>query len=87
MYKLFDVRDRVGKTGSCSRGRALLSKALIQLSADVWAPSLLVLWDKTTQSWGLRVCGMLNSDLQESLCHEGHFGIPELLLPVSPSLW
>ena len=35
--------------------RALLSKALIQLSADGWGcvPSLLVVWPEVTQSWGL----------------------------------
>ena len=36
-------------------GKALLSKTLIQLSADGWgrAPSVVVLWPETTQPWGL----------------------------------
>ena len=35
--------------------RALLSKALIQLSADGWGctPSLLVVWPEATQLWDL----------------------------------
>ena len=34
-------------------GRALLSKALIQLSADMWGctPSLVVVWPEATQPW------------------------------------
>ena len=36
-------------------GRALLSKALIQLFADGWgcAPSLVVVWPEATQPWVL----------------------------------
>ena len=43
-----------GGTGSCLEGRAVLSKTLIQLSADGWGctPSLLV-WPEVTQSWSL----------------------------------
>ena len=43
------------KTGSCSGGQGLASKALIQLSADRkgCAPSLLVLWPEATHPWGL----------------------------------
>ena len=37
-------------------GRALLSKALIQFSADGrgWAPSLVVVWPEASQPWGLQ---------------------------------
>ena len=40
--------------GLALMGRALLSKALIQLSADGWSyiPSLIVVWPKKTQPWG-----------------------------------
>ena len=36
--------------------RAMLSKSLIQLSADGWgcAPSLLVVWPEVSQSWILQ---------------------------------
>ena len=49
----------VGRTTSWAGlalvGRALLSKALIQISADRWActPSLVVVWPEATQRWGL----------------------------------
>ena len=37
-------------------GRALLSKALIQLSTDVWGCtlSLVVVWPEVTQTWSLQ---------------------------------
>ena len=47
------------KLGLSLVGRALLSllsKALIQLSADEWGctPSLVVVWPEATQPWGLQ---------------------------------
>ena len=44
----------MGKMGPAVEGRALLSKALIQLSADGWGctPSL-IFWPEVTQPWGL----------------------------------
>ena len=44
------------KLGLALMGRALLSKALIQLSADGWGctPSLVVVWPEATQPWGLQ---------------------------------
>ena len=38
-----------GETGSCSDGRAMLSKSLIQFSVDGWVcvPSLLFTWGQT----------------------------------------
>ena len=43
------------KLGLVLVGRALLTKALIQLSADVWGciPFLVVAWPEVTQPWGL----------------------------------
>ena len=43
-----------GKNGLVLVDRALLSKALIQLSADGWGytPSLVVVWPEVTQPWG-----------------------------------
>ena len=43
------------KLGLVLVGRALLTKALIQLSADWWSytPSLLVVWLEVTQPCGL----------------------------------
>ena len=42
-------------------GRALLSKALIRLSADGWSdiPSLIVAWPKETQPWGYSRAGLV----------------------------
>ena len=55
LYKLPDGVIEWGKLGLALVGRALLSKARIQLSADGWgcAPSLLVVWPEVTQLWGL----------------------------------
>ena len=46
----------MGKLGLALVGRALLSKALIQLSADGWGwvPSLVDFWPEVTQRWGLQ---------------------------------
>ena len=43
------------KLGLVLVGRALLSKALVQLSSDGWGctPSLVVVWPEATQPWGL----------------------------------
>jgi len=56
LRKLPDGRDWWWeKLGLALMGRALLSKALNQLSAHGWgcAPFLLVLLPEVTQSWGL----------------------------------
>ena len=44
------------KLGLALVGRALLGKALIQLSADGWGctASLVVVWPEASQPWGLR---------------------------------
>ena len=57
MYKLLDGREWWWeKLDLALVGRALLSKALIQLSADGWGctPSLVVVWPEATQPWGLQ---------------------------------
>ena len=54
--KLLDGRDWWWeKLGLVLVGRALLSKALIQLSAEGWGctPSLIGVWPEVTQPWGL----------------------------------
>ena len=44
-----------GKLGLVLMGRAMLSKSLIQFSADGWgAPFLLVVWPEAAQSWSLQ---------------------------------
>ena len=55
----------------------MLSKPLIQLSADGWgcAPSLLVVWPETTQSWH---CGRANGGLQGD---SGQHAPPRTALP------
>ena len=56
--KLLDGRDWPWeKPGLVMVFRALLSKALIQLSADGWGctPSLVVYWPEATQPWGPEV--------------------------------
>ena len=56
MCKHLDGRDWPWeKLGLALVSRALLSKTLIQLSADVWGctSSLLVIWPQVTQPWGL----------------------------------
>ena len=47
----------MGNLGLALVGRALLSKALIQLSADGWGctPPLVGYWPEATQPWGLEV--------------------------------
>ena len=65
----------MGKAGSCSGVRALLSKALIQLSADGWGwtLSLVVVWSSPG------ICGLygrLNGELQETLCQGGPSSAP-----------
>ena len=54
MCELLDGRDWE-KLGLALVGRALLSKALIQLSDDGWGctPSLVVVWSEVTQPLGL----------------------------------
>ena len=57
LCKLLDGRDWWWeKLGLALVGRALLSKALIQFSADGCGciPSLLVVWPEATQPWGLQ---------------------------------
>ena len=57
LYKLLDGMDwSCERLGLALVGRALLSKALIQLSADGWGctPSLVVVWPEETQPWGLQ---------------------------------
>jgi len=56
VFKLPDGRDWWWeKLGLALVGRALLSVASIQLSADGWGctPSLVVVWPEVTKSWGL----------------------------------
>ena len=67
MCELSDERDWWWeKLGLALVGRALLSKALIQLSADGWGctPSLEVVWpERPSPVYGLY--GRVNGDLQE----------------------
>ena len=64
MCKLLDGRHwRWEKLGLALMGRALLSKALIQLSAKEWgwAPSLVVVWTEFFPSPGFyRLYGRVN---------------------------
>ena len=55
MCKPLDGRTGDGKNDLALVGRALVSKALIQLSADEWccAPSLVVFWPEATQALGI----------------------------------
>ena len=55
LCKLPDGRDLLGKLVLALVGRTILSKTLIQLSADGWSCSfsLLVVWPEITQSWSL----------------------------------
>ena len=58
LCKLPDGRDWPWeKRGLALADRALLSQALIQLSADGWGCtlSLIVVWPEVTQPWGLQV--------------------------------
>ena len=54
-------------------GRALLSKVLIQLSADERGStsSLVVVWPEVTQRWDLWLYGRVNGDPQEGLQQGG----------------
>ena len=57
LCKLLDGRDWLwGKLGIALVVRAMLSKSLIQFSADGWdcEPSLLVVWPEAAQSWSLQ---------------------------------
>ena len=69
----------MGKLGLALVGRALLSKALIQLSADGWdcTLSLVVVWPKATQTWRFMgsMVRLINGE-QEGLCHRGTFQCP-----------
>ena len=72
LYKIPDGGTGWGKLGLPLVGRALLSKARIQLSADGWgfAPSLLVVWPEVTHSGVYEFYVRVNGDLQEGL-HQG----------------
>ena len=61
-------------------GRALLSKALIQLSADDWVPSLVVVCPEVTQPWGLR--GSMEPLMVNSKRAYANKDLSGLLLPV-----
>ena len=68
LCKLLDGRDWWWeKLGLALVGRALLSKALIQLSAVEWCctPSLVVVWPEATQPGVYRLYGRVNGELQE----------------------
>ena len=62
-------------------GRAVFSKALIQLSADGWgcAPSLLVVWSEATQP----LVGLMATSKRAYAKGD----LPGLLLSVPVSLW
>ena len=84
MCKLLDGRDWWWeKLDLALVGKALLSKALLQLSAVGWgcAP-LLVVWPEATQPGVYWTYGRVNGDLQEVLLK---VPLPGLLLPVPPS--
>ena len=72
MCKLLDGRAwQWEKLGLALVGRALFSKTLIQLSADGWGCTLLVVWPEATHPWGLGLYGRLNGDLLEGVCQRG----------------
>ena len=62
-------------------GRTLLSKALVQLSADEWgcAPSLVVVWPEATQALG-SVASMAGLVVASQRAYATR-GLPRLLLP------
>ena len=76
-----------GKIGCCSGGQALLSKALIKLSAYGWSgtPSLFVVLPEVTWPWGLRgsKVGLMANSKRAYIKGD----LPGLLLPVPPSVW
>ena len=49
-------------------GKALLSKDLIQLSADGCTPSLVALWPEVTHQGVCELYGKINGELQEGVC-------------------
>ena len=81
LCKLSDGRDWWWENlGLALVDRTLLSKALIQLSADGWgcAPSLLVVWSEATQP----LVGLMATSKRAYAKGD----LPRLLLPVPPSL-
>ena len=79
------------KTGSCFGGRALLNKALIQLSADEWdcAPALVVFWPEVTQpsELGLSPMGSVVRLMASSKRVYSKGVLPRVVLPVPLSRW
>ena len=62
------------RSGSCFCGRALLTKASVQLSTDGWGctPSLLVVWPEVTRPWGdWGLCGRVNDELPSGFMLRG----------------
>ena len=79
LCKLLDGRDwQWEKLGLALVGRALLRKALIQLSAVEWCytPSLVVVWPEATQPGVYRLYGKVNGELQEGLYQGGPSSAP-----------
>jgi len=73
LYKPLDGRDWE-KLGLALVGRALLSKAVIQLSADGWGFDPSLLFGLRQHCPGVyRLYGRVNGDLQEGLCQGGAF--------------
>ena len=71
MYKPLDGRDWE-KLGLALVGRALLSKAVIQLSADGWGFDPSLLFGLRQHCPGVyRLYGRVKDDLQEGLCQGG----------------
>ena len=67
----------------------MLSKVLIQLSADRWdcTPSLVVVWPEVTKPWGLWLYGRVNGELQEGLHQGGPSSTPiPVMSPADPHL-
>ena len=86
LYKLLDGMDwSCERLGLALVGRALLSKAVIQLSADGWGFDSSLLFGLRQHCPGVyRLCGRVNGDLQEGLCHGGLSGsaAASALIPV-----
>ena len=62
------------RSGYCFCGRALLTKASVQLSTDGWGctPSLLVVWPEVTRPWGdWGLCGRVNDELPSGFMLRG----------------
>ena len=73
-WKLSDAGDWLrGKLGLALMGNAMLSKSLIQFSADGCVPSLLFTWGQTMVGASL-VTSSADAEVKASACNVGDLG-------------